>query len=158
MSETRTLPPINVEEIRREIQRRHLLPISETDPVLAVATMIDLVTERSLARFLAVLDDALGRVHAGAVEAGESIVNRGADHLVQQVADALGQSGTLAADALGRVSREIETTMQATLEEQRRLVSQGRRAALFATIGGVALLLAGVIAAGIQLGNLIGRL
>ena len=157
MSEARTLPPINIEEIRREIQKKHLLPIAETDPVLAVATMIDLVTERSLARFLAVLDEALARVHADAVDAGEAIVNRGADHLVQQVTDVLGQSGNLAAEALGRVSKQMEATMQTTLEEQRRLVSEGRRAASFATIGGVLVLLVGVIAAGIQLGNLVGH-
>lgn len=155
MSAARTLPPIDLEEVRREIQRRHLLPIAETDPVLAVATMIDLVTEKAMARFLAAMDDALERVQRASVEAGENIVNRGADHIVGQVADALGQSGSGAAAALEKVSADLVASIQGALDEQRRLVVQGRRATLFAMVGAVLLLCAGVVAAGVALGHLL---
>lgn len=83
------IPPLDMEAIKERIRRRHLMRLDDSDPVLAVATLVEAVTEQTGERFTAALYAALDKALLRSVAASEAIVDKAADHVAQHSTEAV---------------------------------------------------------------------
>ena len=90
--------PLDVTALRAAVKARHGLRLGADDPILAIYTMMDLLTEQTCLRLTDALAIALTEGLNNARSTSEGIVNQGADHIAnhatQVLAKILGDRGS----------------------------------------------------------------
>lgn len=151
--ERAVIPPLDLEAIKEAVRKRHLMRLDDSDPVLAVATMVEVVTEQTAARFTAALSVALDQSIQAATERAEAIVSKGADHVAEYSTKAV-------SDEIGHATRELRDVIEEALQVQKDLAASVYPAAAQARIymiwsgwGAFASVLLGGIFTGLILGK-----
>ncbi|GBR16893.1 hypothetical protein AA105894_1685 [Asaia spathodeae NBRC 105894] len=148
-----SLPPLDLEEVKRAIREKHSLRLSDSDPILAVATLMDLMAERTAQRYVATLTPLLAKQIDDSKLIAEQIINTAATHIAEHslanLKEAIEQSVT---------KIRAETTAQndsakqlATAQET--LTQQANKSAKWAWWGAFASLLTGGIFVGLIIGT-----
>lgn len=125
--ERAVIPPLDIEAIKEAVRKRHLMRLDDSDPVLAVATMVEVVTEQTAARFTAALSAALDQSIQVATERAEAIVNKGADHVAEHGAKVV-------SDEIGNAARGLRDVIAEALQVQKDLAASVDPAAAQARI------------------------
>lgn len=106
------IPPLDLDAIREAIRKRHLMRLDESDPVLAVATMVEVITEQTATRFTVAMSAALEQAIDAATARAEAIVSKGADHVAEHGSKAV-------AEYIGAASQELRDTIADALQVQK---------------------------------------
>lgn len=83
------IPPLDMAAIKERIRQRHMMRLDDSDPVLAVATLMEAVTEQTGERFTAALAVVLEQAILKSVSASEAIVDKAADHVASHSTEAM---------------------------------------------------------------------
>lgn len=125
--ERAVIPPLDLEAIKEAVRKRHLMRLDDSDPVLAVATMVEVITEQTAARFTAALSVALDQAIQDTTERAEAIVNKGADHVAEYGAKVV-------SDEIGHATSGLREVIEDALQVQKDLAASVYPAAAQARI------------------------
>ncbi|MDI2113868.1 hypothetical protein [Commensalibacter nepenthis] len=150
MSET----PLNLDEIRKEIRQKHLINIPKDDPILAVATMIDLIIEKTADRYTEALTQSLAAQLDKSKEIGENIVNKAANFIAE---NAKNNINLIVNDAIANLNKNIEESLniqEQALIKQQELLTQSTQTAKHSWYGASISLLGGGIFFGLIISHI----
>lgn len=116
--------PLDIDKIRQEIQQKHLIHIDRDDPILAIATLIDLLLSRSSEHLTNAMTQALIVQLTKSKQIGENIVNNASEFIAQTTEKNINNIVDTAIINFKKSLEESLEKQEKALKEQQDLLNQ----------------------------------